>query len=214
MSTRLVIPSSSTKDFVDVSRNNSNFISYAPSAYFGWKKRVFDVLVSLVIILFVFPTLGLLGLLLTLIDNGFPLLFIQKRVGKDGNYFQCYKFRSLPKHSKSAEEASKLGTFIRRYHLDEIPQVINVLKGNMSLVGPRPHMISDDLRFSELNASYTIRHKIKPGITGWAQCKGFFGHVDSLEHLNKRTQLDLEYISTASLGLDLKILWQTFKLHL
>ena len=148
-----------------------------------------------------------------------PLLFRQKRHGWNGAEIDVLKFRSMREHEESEGMVSQatqddprittVGRFIRRTSIDELPQLFNVLQGTMSMVGPRPHAVEHNNYYSELIHTYFARHKIKPGITGLAQVKGFRGETKTLEKMEKRVECDLEYINNWSVALDLKILTQT-----
>lgn len=151
-----------------------------------------------------------------------PVLFKQYRTGINGKRFKVYKFRSMVVHQESSgqvtqackndERVTKVGAFLRRTSLDELPQFFNVLQGRMSIVGPRPHALMHNEYYKDLVESYMQRHKVKPGITGWAQVNGYRGQTDTLEKMQKRVEFDLWYIDNWSLGLDLKIiLWTVFR---
>ena len=183
-------------------------------------KRAFDLLASLLAFLFVFSWLWpLLALLIKSTSPG-PVFFKQERWGEKNKRFLCYKFRSMVQESRDVDEngryqqarrddprVTRLGGFLRRSNLDELPQFINVLKGEMSLVGPRPHPTPMNLEATEAIHNYQWRHLIKPGITGWAQVKGFRGETSDPEMLRGRVQADIWYIENWSFALDLKILW-------
>ena len=148
---------------------------------------------------------------------GGPVLFKQHRHGIDGKCFRIYKFRSMSIHqSKNTQQASpndpritSLGAFLRRTSLDELPQLYNVLQGRMSLVGPRPHALDHNKYYQGVIQNYMQRHRVKPGMTGWAQINGYRGSTDTLEQMQKRVEYDLYYIDNWSLGFDLKILAMT-----
>ncbi|WP_447955922.1 undecaprenyl-phosphate glucose phosphotransferase [Vreelandella sp. EE7] len=148
---------------------------------------------------------------------GGPVLFKQHRHGMDGRRFRIYKFRSMSVHQASTTIAAKqsdpritpLGAFLRRTSLDELPQLYNVLQGRMSLVGPRPHALDHNQYYKGVIQNYMQRHRVKPGMTGWAQVNGYRGSTDTLEQMQKRVEFDLYYIDNWSLGLDLKILVMT-----
>lgn len=177
-------------------------------------KRCFDVVASLLLMTPV-SLLALLPMALILLEGKGPIFFVQARIGRGGRPFQCIKFRTM--HGRegqpAAERITLLGATLRRWHVDEWPQLINVLLGQMSLVGPRPHSLSDELVFSTANSHYKLRHRLRPGITGLAQSRGFFGHVDGPAHLHERIRLDLEYADKCSFFLDLSILFQTVIIH-
>ncbi|TXI28828.1 MAG: exopolysaccharide biosynthesis polyprenyl glycosylphosphotransferase, partial [Aquipseudomonas alcaligenes] len=148
-----------------------------------------------------------------------PVVFKQYRTGINGKRFKVYKFRSMVVHqehegcvtqaTKNDARVTAVGAFIRRTSLDELPQFFNVLQGRMSIVGPRPHALAHNEYYKDLVESYMQRHKVKPGITGWAQVNGYRGETDTLEKMQKRVEHDLWYIDNWSLGLDLKIILRT-----
>ncbi|RYF33740.1 MAG: undecaprenyl-phosphate glucose phosphotransferase, partial [Comamonadaceae bacterium] len=148
-----------------------------------------------------------------------PVIFAQKRYGLDGKAFRIYKFRTMTavedgesqftQASRSDKRVTPLGAFLRKTSLDELPQLFNVLFGDMSLVGPRPHPVALNEAQRKLIDGYMLRHKVKPGITGLAQVSGFRGETDTPEKMQQRVRCDLEYINTWSLRLDAKIMWRT-----
>ncbi|MCL5425103.1 MAG: undecaprenyl-phosphate glucose phosphotransferase [Gammaproteobacteria bacterium] len=148
---------------------------------------------------------------------GGPVLFKQYRHGIDGKCFRIYKFRSMGVHKaattrqacKNDPRITPLGAFLRRTSLDELPQLYNVLQGRMSLVGPRPHALDHNKYYQGVIQNYMQRHRVKPGMTGWAQINGYRGNTDTLEQMQKRVEYDLYYIDNWSLGFDLKILAMT-----
>ncbi len=184
-------------------------------------KLMMDKALSLILIILLSPVLLLVALAVRLSSPG-PIIFKQQRDGWDGEKFYVYKFRSMYIHEEKevVEQAKKndsrvtpVGRFIRRTSLDELPQLFNSLEGTMSLVGPRPHAVSHNTFYSDKVRSYLARHRIKPGITGLAQTSGLRGETQSIEDMQKRVELDLEYICNWSPMLDLKILFLTpFKL--
>jgi putative colanic acid biosynthesis UDP-glucose lipid carrier transferase len=180
-------------------------------------KLLMDKSISLVLIILLSPVFAILALAVRLSSPG-PIIFKQERDGWDGKKFYVYKFRSMYVHKEGEiiEQAKKddrritpVGRIIRRTSLDELPQLFNALEGSMSLVGPRPHAVSHNIYYSDKVKAYLARHRIKPGITGLAQISGFRGETQELEHMQKRVELDLEYISNWSPLLDLKILFLT-----
>jgi putative colanic acid biosynthesis UDP-glucose lipid carrier transferase len=180
-------------------------------------KRLFDCLFSLFIILFVFSWLFPILAVLIKIGSKGPVLFVQIRSGKDNRPFKCYKFRSMRVNSESHKKQAsrndaritKLGAFLRRSSLDELPQFFNVLIGNMSVVGPRPHMISHTKQYSQLIDKFMVRHFLKPGITGYAQINGLRGETKTTEAMLKRVEADVWYLENWSFLLDLKIIFLT-----
>ena len=181
------------------------------------KKRVFDIVFSLLVIVFLLSWLvPILALLVKLNSKG-PVFFVQMRSGKDNKQFRCFKFRSLSVNgdahtrqvTKNDTRITPLGKFLRKSNLDELPQFLNVLMGDMSVVGPRPHMLLHTETFSKLMEEYMIRHFVKPGVTGWAQVNGFRGEIKQPEQLRKRIEHDIWYMENWSLWLDLKVIFLT-----
>jgi len=180
-------------------------------------KRALDIMFSFVFLVTLFPFICLiLGLLIKISSPG-PIFFVQERTGFKGKKFNCYKFRSMrcnnEAHTKQAtahdNRKTRIGNFIRRTNIDELPQFINVLKGDMSLVGPRPHMLLHTTEYSRLIGKYMVRHFIKPGITGWAQINGFRGETTKLEEMEGRIRKDIWYIENWSIWLDIQIVFRT-----
>ena len=180
-------------------------------------KRTFDLMVSIIVLCTLFPLILLIvGLIIKLTSPG-PIFFIQKRTGKDGKDFWCYKFRSM-KVNKDADKVqataddprkTPFGNFIRNTSIDEIPQIINVFLGDMSLIGPRPHMVKHTEMYSKLIDNYMDRHAVKPGITGWAQVSGLRGETKELYQMENRVKADIWYIENWSFLLDMKIIAKT-----
>jgi putative colanic acid biosysnthesis UDP-glucose lipid carrier transferase len=183
-------------------------------------KRVSDLILSFLILLVVWPVLVAVAIGVKRSSSG-PAIFKQLRYGLDGREILVYKFRSMTVTEDGAESYTQVtrgddrvtpfGAFIRRTSLDELPQLLNVLEGSMSLVGPRPHAIAVNERYRSLIPSYMFRHKVRPGITGWAQVNGYRGG-DDLHTMTKRIEFDLEYLKNWSMWLDLKIILRTFSL--
>ena len=180
-------------------------------------KRSIDLIFSLIAVLILFPILfPILSILIKLSSPG-PVIFKQKRTGKRGEEFFCYKFRTMKcsadAHTKQAtkddDRKTKIGDFLRKTSLDELPQFINVLIGNMSLVGPRPHMLQHTYDYSPKVDKYMVRHFAKPGITGLAQVTGFRGETKDIELMEKRILADIEYIENWTWKLDFKIMFKT-----
>lgn len=180
-------------------------------------KRVFDILFSLFVIFGVLIWLGpLLALLISLESKG-PVFFIQKRTGFDNNEFQCFKFRSMAVNDsadhaqagKNDMRVTKIGKFIRKTSIDELPQFYNVLFGNMSVVGPRPHMVKHTDEYASRVDKYMLRHFVKPGITGLAQVRGYRGEIERESDIQNRIKFDIFYVENWSFFLDLKIIVQT-----
>ncbi|HEY6505739.1 MAG TPA: sugar transferase [Chitinophagaceae bacterium] len=180
-------------------------------------KRSVDILISLLVITLVLSWLLPILAAWIKLDSKGPVFFSQNRVGKNGTIFRCLKFRTMIKNEvadeKPAEEndprITGAGRFLRQTNMDELPQFFNVLTGDMSLTGPRPHMISDCMRFSFIISSYKFRSLVKPGITGLAQIKGYHGPVKDYEGIVNRYYWDAVYIRKASLKFDAKILAKT-----
>ncbi|MDR0748998.1 MAG: undecaprenyl-phosphate glucose phosphotransferase [Tannerellaceae bacterium] len=177
-------------------------------------KRCFDIVFSFFVLITVYPLLYVvLGVLIKITSSG-PVLFKQKRTGLYGRDFECYKFRTMKVNSdadtlqaaKDDPRKTKLGDFLRKTNLDEFPQFLNVLKGDMSVVGPRPHMLRHTEQYSALIDKYMIRHLVKPGVTGWAQVTGYRGETKTLEQMEGRVKRDVWYIENWSFVLDLKII--------
>lgn len=181
-------------------------------------KALEDRVLASLILLLISPLLLLIALGVKFSSPG-PVLFQQKRLGWDGQPFMVYKFRSMVIHqegggqltqaSKGDARITPFGAFLRRTSLDELPQFFNVLQGTMSIVGPRPHAIEHNEQYKELVDDYMLRHKVKPGITGWAQINGWRGETDTLEKMRKRVEYDLYYIENWSLWFDLRIILLT-----
>tara|TARA_B100000497_G_scaffold20641_1_gene24369 strand:+ start:153 stop:1502 length:1350 start_codon:yes stop_codon:yes gene_type:complete len=180
-------------------------------------KRIFDVIFSLVVIIGVLSWLTpILGLIIKMESKG-PIFFKQKRNGLDYKEFYCYKFRSMRPNpeahlyqiQKNDPRVTRIGKIIRKTSIDELPQFINVLKGNMSVVGPRPHMVSHTHMYAEKIDKFMVRHFIKPGITGLAQVSGFRGEVEDDNFIINRVKYDIFYLENWSLLMDLKIVVKT-----
>lgn len=179
-------------------------------------KRSFDVFFSILIIVFVLSWLVPLLTILIKLESKGPVFFKQGRPGLGENEFVCYKFRSMRINKTTEKEASKndprvtvIGRFIRKTSIDELPQFINVLKGDMSVVGPRPHLWSQNKEYGNKVKKYMVRHCVKPGITGLAQVSGFRGEITMERDMINRIKFDVFYIENWSLILDLKIIFQT-----
>jgi putative colanic acid biosynthesis UDP-glucose lipid carrier transferase len=186
----------------------------------GLAKRVCDIVISATAIVLLSPVF--LGVALGVRHSGpGPIIFRQRRYGLDGKEIVVYKFRSMTvtedgDHTytqviRNDSRVTAFGAFIRKTSLDELPQLFNVLEGSMSLVGPRPHAVAVNEQYRRLISGYMVRHKVKPGITGWAQVNGFRGG-DDLESMQRRVAADLEYLRNWSLGLDIAILLRTVTL--
>ena len=188
------------------------------------EKRSFDLVAASGLLLFLLPLFAVIAVLIKLDSRG-PVLFMQTRTGQFGRNFRICKFRSLRlSHADVAAETlvgsgdarvTRVGKFLRRHSLDELPQMLNVIKGDMSLVGPRPHAArakADGRIYTEAVPDYLLRYRAKPGMTGLAQVNGWRGDTDTLEKLHRRVECDFQYIQTWSMGLDLYILLRTVPL--
>ena len=180
-------------------------------------KRIFDIVFSLAVIFGLLIWIGpLLALLITLESRG-PVFFVQKRTGLDNREFNCYKFRSMAMNrdadnlqaGKNDMRVTAIGKFIRKTSIDELPQFYNVLFGNMSVVGPRPHMLKHTDEYAGKVDKFMLRHFVKPGITGLAQVRGYRGEIEKVSDIQNRIKFDIFYIENWSFLLDLKIIVQT-----
>jgi Undecaprenyl-phosphate glucose phosphotransferase len=182
-----------------------------------FKKRVFDIVFSSLVILFILSWLyPILAIIIKMQSKG-PVLFKQLRSGRDDEPFWCYKFRSMTVNPDSdKKQATKfdaritpIGSFMRRTSLDEMPQFFNVFLGNMSVVGPRPHMLNHTKEYKEIINNYMVRHFLKPGITGWAQVHGYRGETRKHEDMENRVKYDINYLESWTAMLDVKIIFMT-----
>ncbi|HET6787214.1 MAG TPA: undecaprenyl-phosphate glucose phosphotransferase, partial [Aquabacterium sp.] len=183
-------------------------------------KRVSDIVLGALILVLISPVLLAVAIGVKLSSPG-PIIFKQKRNGLDGEEIIVYKFRSMrvmddgavvKQATKGDSRITPFGAFIRRTSLDELPQFINVLQGRMSIVGPRPHAVAHNEEYRRLIKAYMVRHKVKPGITGWAQVNGYRGETDTIDKMQARVEYDLEYLRNWSLALDLQIILRTIRL--
>ena len=182
-------------------------------------KRTFDILFSTVFLCTLFPILYIIIGIIIKADSPGPVLFKQKRTGLKGSDFVCYKFRTMrvnkdadvKQATKNDARTTKIGAFLRKTNLDELPQFVNVLIGNMSVVGPRPHMLKHTIEYSAMIDKYMLRHLAKPGITGWAQVNGYRGETKELIQMEKRVEYDVWYIENWSFFLDIKIIYLTVR---
>lgn len=181
------------------------------------QKRAFDVIFSSAVILFIFTWLvPILSIIIKLNSKG-PVFFVQQRTGINNKTFNCIKFRTMKVNNeantkqavKNDNRITSIGNFLRKYNIDELPQFFNVLMGNMSVVGPRPHMLKHTEQYSALIESYKVRHFVKPGITGWAQVNGYRGLTDELWKMQKRVEYDMEYLEKWNFLWDIKIIVMT-----
>ena len=185
-------------------------------------KRISDIVIASLILVLISPLLLAIAIGVKLSSPG-PVIFKQRRNGLDGEEIVIYKFRSMTTQddgpvvkqaTKDDPRTTKFGAFLRHTSLDELPQFINVLQGRMSVVGPRPHAVAHNQIYRELIKAYMVRHKVKPGITGWAQVNGFRGETETVEKMRGRVEYDLEYLRNWSLALDLQIIARTARLVL
>lgn len=180
-------------------------------------KRCIDFAIAALISTTIFPLMILIAIAVKLSSPG-PILFKQQRYGLNGDNIIVYKFRSMRVMEDGAKvtqatqgdpRVTQVGAFLRRTSLDELPQFINVLQGRMSLVGPRPHAVAHNEHYRKLIQGYMLRHKVKPGITGWAQVNGYRGETETLDKMEKRVEYDIHYLNHWSLWLDVKIILRT-----
>lgn len=190
--------------------------------YFLMHKRIVDIFLSILFLVAIMSWLTPLIAILIMLDSKGPIFFFQKRVGKNNRIFTCFKFRTMRPNeeadcrqaSENDERITQVGKFLRKTNIDEFPQFLNVLLGNMSIVGPRPHMVSDNLHFSTQILNYEFRLLLRPGITGMAQVKGFHGPTSDYERIYRRYQWDAFYIRNACLWLDFRIIYKSAALPL
>ncbi len=199
---------------------NTPIIAVCESPFYGFaslQKRLSDIIFSLIILVLISPIMLFVAIGIKLTSKG-TVIFKQGRYGLDGKEILVYKFRSMTvsenkdvvtQASRNDQRVTPFGGFLRRTSLDELPQFINVLQGRMSIVGPRPHAVAHNELYRQLIKGYMVRHKVKPGITGWAQVNGLRGETDKLEKMAARIDYDLEYLRNWSLWLDIKIILRT-----
>lgn len=181
-------------------------------------KRLLDVVISALVVIGILSWLTPILAIVIYLDNKGPLFFKQLRTGLDGREFYCYKFRSMAVNSSANKQQAKrndsrttrVGKFLRRTSLDEFPQFYNVLMGNMSVVGPRPHMLSHTLNYASQIDKFMLRHLVKPGITGLAQISGYRGEIENRYDIKNRVRLDIFYVENWSILMDLRIIAKTF----
>ena len=214
------------------SKNNLNFLSenlinhkysysnYQTSRFYGFNlfiKLLLDKIFAIIFLLLLSP-IFILAMIFILIEDGFPVLFSEESPGWDGRRFYLHKLRTLKKNEfgKTVQEKEddkkflKIGKIIRRLHIDEIPQFLNILKGDMSIVGPRPHEFQEDLIYSKVFKKFLKRNKTSPGLTGWAQIHGYRGSKPTSELMKKRMEYDLWYMNNWNIWLDIYIILKTF----
>jgi len=195
-------------------------ISVYESPYFGvngWAKRAEDIVFSILILLIIAIPMLIIAIGVKLSSPG-PVIFKQRRYGMDGSEMRIWKFRSMTtcddgdtivQAQKNDVRVTRFGAFLRRHSLDELPQFINVLQGSMSIVGPRPHAVAHNEEYRRLISDYMLRHKVKPGITGWAQVNGWRGETDTVEKMKMRVEHDIYYIRNWSIWFDIMIIVRT-----
>lgn len=217
----MIIPSTPVQSFKRKTGFNTDTIalrSYVEEKHnYFIAKRIFDIIFSSLVIVFILSWLFPIIALLIKLDSKGPVFFVQKRVGRWGKSFKCLKFRTMVVNSQAnTRQASendtritRVGNFLRKSNLDEFPQFFNVLLGQMSVVGPRPHMHADCNNFSSVIANYKFRNMVKPGITGLAQVKGYRGPTKNFESIFHRYQFDAFYIRNANFWLDMRIVRKT-----
>jgi putative colanic acid biosynthesis UDP-glucose lipid carrier transferase len=186
----------------------------------GLIKRAMDIVMASIALLMIWPLLAAIAVGVKLSSKG-PVLFKQHRYGLNGEEIEVYKFRSMTVCENGAEvrqatrfdaRITPFGKFLRSTSLDELPQIINVLEGKMSLVGPRPHAVAHNEQYRKLIEGYMFRHKVRPGITGWAQVNGLRGETETIDKMSKRVEYDLDYMRHWSLWMDIKIIFKTIAL--
>ena len=184
--------------------------------YSHFFKRVIDFILVFFVLALIWPILFLVAFWLHFANKGSGVFFTQERPGKNGKIFKVIKFKTMTDERDAegnllpdAVRLTKVGSFVRSTSIDELPQLINVLKGDMSLVGPRPHMLKHTEEYSHLINKYMVRHFVKPGITGWAQVTGFRGETKELWQMEGRVQRDIWYIEHWTFLLDLYIMYKT-----
>ncbi len=202
--------------------NGVPVVSIRDTPYFGVRgmlKRLSDIVLASVILVLISIPMAIIAVGIKLTSRG-PVLFMQRRYGLDGEEIRVYKFRSMTvaedgdqvvQAKKNDQRVTPFGKFLRKTSLDELPQFINVLQGCMSVVGPRPHAVAHNEMYRKVIKGYMIRHKVKPGVTGWAQVNGLRGETETLDKMAARVEYDLEYIRNWSLMLDLWIILKTVR---
>lgn len=195
-------------------------VSISESPFYGVDgvvKRMEDILISSLLLLMIAIPMIVIAIGVKMSSPG-PIIFRQYRYGLRGNRIEVWKFRTMTvqendavvvQAQKNDPRVTRFGAFLRRTSLDELPQLLNVVQGTMSIVGPRPHAVAHNEQYRKLIGRYMLRHKVKPGITGWAQVNGWRGETDSLDKMQRRVEFDLAYIHNWSLWLDLKIIFRT-----
>lgn len=198
-------------------------VALCETPYYGSRgivKRISDFVIALSILVLISPILLIIAVAIKATTPG-TVIFKQRRYGLDGREITVYKFRTMyvsedsdrvKQATRDDDRVTRVGAILRRYSLDELPQFLNVLQGNMSVVGPRPHAIAHNEEYRRLIKGYMIRHKVKPGVTGLAQVRGFRGETATVEDMRNRVEADLEYLRNWSIELDLRIVFRTIKM--
>ena len=200
--------------------NKYQFNNFEISKFSGFNlfvKILLDKILAILFLLLLSP-IFVLAMIFIYIEDGFPIFFLEESAGWDARRFNVYKLRIYKKDTmdknfigkKNDKKNLKIGRLLRRLHIDEIPQFFNIIKGDMSIVGPRPHTIKDDLIYANVFKHFLKRNKTSPGLTGWAQVNGYRGKNPSSEHMKKRMEHDLWYMNNWSFWLDLYIIFKTF----
>ena len=210
-------PKSLSKNLVN---HKYEYKNYEISKFHGsslFVKILLDEMLSIFFLLLLSPVI-IVAMAFIYLEDGFPIFFTQDRTGWDGRRFEIFKLRSLKKNkfdktiqvSKDDKRYLRIGKIIRRFSIDELPQFLNVLNGDMSIVGPRPHMVEHDIQYAKVFESFLKRHKTNPGITGWAQVSGHRGATPTTEHMKNRMDADLWYMNNWTIWLDIFIMIKTF----
>ena len=211
---------SSKPQFSNLVNNTYGYSNFQTSRFFGFNlfiKLLLDKILSILFLLLLSP-IFVLAIIFILIEDGFPIFSLEQSIGWDGRRFVVYKLRIF-KNDKFGKNVTRdrsdikilnIGKFLKRLHIDEIPQFFNILKGDMSIVGPRPHILSEELMYSKVFKRFLKRNKTVPGLTGWAQVNGFRGDVKSSDHMQKRMEHDLWYMNNWNIWLDILIIFKTF----
>jgi exopolysaccharide biosynthesis polyprenyl glycosylphosphotransferase len=213
LSSRLGLPA----QVFELPRRTARAVHINDSSFERSLKRLMDVVLACVAIVLFAPVMLVTATLIALDSRG-PVLFRQKRLGLDGKPFNIFKFRTMTVLEDGADvvqvregdkRVTRVGRFLRKSSIDELPQFVNVIRGEMSLVGPRPHAIAHDEMYTRLIPDYPLRQLVKPGITGWAQVNGFRGETPTVDIMRRRVDLDIWYAGHANAALDALILLRT-----
>jgi len=195
--------------------NKYSYSNYQTSRFYGFNlftKIFMDKIFAILLLLFLFP-IFILAIIFIYIEDGFPIFRSEESAGWDGRRFDVYKLRIIKNNKSNKDDEDKkylkIGKIMRRLHIDEIPQFFNILKGDMSMVGPRPHTVKEDIIYAKVFKQFLKRNKTSPGLTGWAQVNGFRGSNPSNKNMKKRMEHDLWYINNWSSWLDLYIILKT-----